>query len=101
MTEPAGYLLHLARHRRGAILRALADTPAEAASDVALHAILADGPFRSSLAAVEEALRWLGERRLIDIDPAGEVVFARVTQRGADLVAGLESDPGVARLRPR
>ena len=95
------FVAHLERGLRGALLRALSEAPAEAASDVLLQQVIAGTPWRSGLERVSQQLRWLGERGYVLVEDLGGRVFATITQRGLDLVNGLEADPDVARERPR
>jgi hypothetical protein len=95
------YREHMARSLRGALLHALAEAPAEAASTVVLHAVLAEGAYRAGMASIDEAVRWLAERRLVAVEEVGGALFATITEAGMDIVAGREGDPGIRRIRPR
>lgn len=99
--QPASYSEHMARPLRGAILRTLAAAPAEAASDVVLHSVLADGPHRAGLVAIAEALRWLGGRGYLRLEEIDGVLFATITDRGVDVAERREGDPGIRLDRPR
>ena len=95
------YSEHMARPLRGAILQALASTPTEAASDVVLHSVLADGPHRAGLATIGQQLRWLAERGYLTLEEIRGVLFATVTDRGVDVAERREGDPGIRLGRPR
>lgn len=95
------YREHMARSLRGALLHALAQAPAEAASTIVLHAVLSEGAYRAGMAAIDEAVKWLAERRLVVIEDVGGAVFATITEAGMDIVEGREGDPGIRRIRPR
>jgi len=100
-TAPPTYTEHMARPLRGAILQTLAATPAEAASDVVLHSILATGPHRAGLATIGAQMRWLAERGYLALEDIGGVLFATVTERGVDVAERREGDPGIRLERPR
>ena len=50
--------------------------------------------------AQADALHWLAQRGLIGIREEAGFVVARLTDRGADVAAGRETVPGVARPQP-
>ena len=81
-------------------LRLLGELPAYSANHRTLAAALRTRGHNPSADALADTLSWLAGRGLVETrDDAGYTV-ARLTDRGADVAAGREAVPGVARPMP-
>lgn len=49
---------------------------------------------------VRTELQWLAEQGLLSLESVGELIVAKLNQRGHDAARGLAQVPGVARPRP-
>ncbi len=95
------YLDTLAEHRRLALLEVLQTAPG-----YGLHEYLIRDQLRAlGIACTMDVLRgdlaWLADLGAVTVAQAEHASIAQLTERGADVAAGLASVPGIARPSPR
>ncbi len=81
-------------------LRLLDELPAYSANHRTLAAALQTRGHNPSADALADTLNWLAARGLLETREEAGYVVARLTDRGADVAAGRETVPGVARPMP-
>lgn len=85
---------------RSAALRLLADLPEYRANDI----VIADAVRALGLGCTNDQLRghltWLEEQRLVTLVDVGGIKVATITERGAEVAAGLAHIDGVQRPKP-
>lgn len=93
------YADYLSEDRRLVILRILTEMPGYRANSSVLHTVLQEWGHEPSRDQVKGELRWLEEQRLVQLDDVadGDVLLAKLTERGADVAAGRARVDGVKR----
>ncbi|MDA8230357.1 MAG: ArsR family transcriptional regulator [Magnetospirillum sp.] len=87
----------LREERRLAALKVLTKAPGRSANAYVLHRALTSLGHPCALDQVRTELAWLAEQGLLAAEDLGNgMVVATLTQRGADVGAGLARVPGVA-----
>ena len=89
----------VAKSRRLALLRILAEAPGYSANESVLQTALDSLGFRESRDQVRGDISWLAEPGLLTIEDVG-VMVATLSRRGEDVAAGRANHPGVARPSP-
>ncbi len=84
-------------HRRLAILRGLAASPASTSNDSLLNALLDDLGVLSTRDQVRTAIAWLAEQGLVTVRDREGLVIVEATGRGLDVAASKAYVPGIAR----
>lgn len=85
---------------RLALLQALEQDPGYSHNENILQMILASVGHDVSADRVRTELRWLEEQGLLAITTVGELLIAKVTQRGVDVALGRSRVDGIGRVRP-
>lgn len=91
----------LAQDQRLVVLRALEQDTAYTLNESILHDIMDMFGHKCSRDCVKTHLAWLREQGLVTIQDVSGYMVATLTQRGADVVHGRSSVPGVKRPSPR
>ena len=89
------YAEFLRQDQRLVILRILAEMPSYTANSSVLYEALGHYGHNPTRDQVKTEIRWLEEQGLVSVDDAGGVLVARITERGADVVAARTIVPGV------
>lgn len=93
---------HQREDRRLVLLRLLAEGPGYSLNSSNLHAGLEYLRIHVTRADLLDDLRWLAAQGLVRMEPIIDGVYGcELTAAGADVVAGIEHVPGIARARPR
>jgi hypothetical protein len=95
------YAEDVARHRRLAVLRHLAEVTDYVSNESVLLDVLRKLGLPLSQDALMTELYWLREQGFIAFDSASPFIVVTATRRGIDLAQGLAEHPGVQRPRPR
>lgn len=77
------------------ILRVLAEMPSYTANSSVLAKGLGEFGHHPSRDVVKSEITWLGEQGLVTITKAEDVLVAKLTERGADVVHARTAVPGV------
>ena len=85
----------LREDQRLVILRVLANMPSYTANSSVLHGALTQVGHNPSRDQVKTEIRWLEEQGLVTVEPVYDLLVARITERGADVVAARTLVPGV------
>ena len=80
-------------------LRVLSETPGFRANSSVLFNLLDQFGHAVTRDQVKTELRWLAEQGLVEVDEAGSVLVAKLTERGQDVAEGRAVVDGVARPR--
>ena len=80
-------------------LRVLSETPGFRANSSVLFNLLDQFGHAVTRDQVKTELRWLSEQGLVELDEAGSVLVAKLTERGQDVAEGRAVVDGVARPR--
>ncbi len=89
---------HLNKDRRLVILRFLLDMGGYRSNSSVIWAFMHDMGHAVSRDFVKTQIHWLAEQQLVSVtEPVTGVLMASLTERGADVAAGLVATPGVAR----
>jgi hypothetical protein len=86
--------------RRLEILRLLTEGPGYQLNVFVLRPALQSRGHTVSHDNVATDLAWLAEQGLVTVSQASDVTVGKLTQRGADVAAGLAIVPGVKRPEP-
>ena len=95
------YAEDVARHRRLAVLRHLAEVTDYVSNESVLLDVLRKLGLPLSQDALMTELYWLREQGFVTFDPEAAFIVVTATRRGVDLASGLAEHPGVQRPRPR
>ncbi len=95
------YAVSVARHRRLAVLRHLAEVTDYVSNESVLLDVLRKLGLSLSHDALMTELFWLREQGFVAFDSDAAFVVVTATRRGIDLAQGLAEHPGVQRPRPR
>ena len=90
---------YLRKDVRLVALRVLSETPGFRANSSVLFNLLDQFGHAVTRDQVETELRWLAEQGLVEVDEAGSVLVAKLTERGQDVAEGRAVVDGVARPR--
>lgn len=90
---------YLRRDVRLVALRVLSETPGFRANSSVLFNLLDQFGHAVTRDQVKTELRWLAEQGLVEVDEAGSVLVAKLTERGQDVAEGRAVVDGVARPR--
>lgn len=82
------------------ILRILSKLPGYTSSPSIIFEGLTRHSYNPSSLQIKEDLRWLEDRGLVSIEDDGTILVARLTERGAEVVADRLTVIGVRRTRP-
>ena len=86
--------------RRLVILKLLDKAPGYRSSDYVLQSALPGVGHDASIDMIRTDLAWLQEQGLLNVEMAGPVQIAKLTQRGVDVANGRALVPGVKRPGP-
>jgi len=89
------YADFLREDMRLVILRVLANMPSYTANSSVLHGALGQVGHNPSRDQIKSEIRWLEEQGLLTVEPVFDLLVARITERGADVVAARTLVPGV------
>lgn len=92
MSQFASYIRE---DQRLVILRVLANMPSYTANSSVLHGALTHVGHNPSRDQIKTEIRWLEEQGLVTVEPVFDLLVARITERGADVVAARTVVPGV------
>lgn len=90
---------YLRKDVRLVALRVLSETPGFRANSSVLFNLLDQFGHAVTRDQVKTELRWLAEQGLVEVDEAGSVLVAKLTERGQDVAEGRAVVDGVARPR--
>ena len=90
---------YLRKDVRLVALRVLSETPGFRANSSVLFNLLDQFGHAVTRDQVKTELRWLAEQGLVELDEAGSVLVAKLTERGQDVAEGRAVVDGVARPR--
>ena len=90
---------YLRKDMRLVALRVLSETPGFRANSSVLFNLLDQFGHAVTRDQVKTELRWLAEQGLVEVDEAGSVLVAKLTERGQDVAEGRAVVDGVARPR--
>ena len=90
---------YLRKDVRLVALRVLSETPGFRANSSVLFNLLDQFGHAVTRDQVKPELRWLAEQGLVEVDEAGSVLVAKLTERGQDVAEGRAVVDGVARPR--
>lgn len=90
----------LTEDRRLVALRLLAESGGYRANEYLMQSALSGFGHDVSADRLRADLAWLAEQGLIDVELAGTVQIAKLTQRGLDVAQGRALHPGVKRPGP-
>jgi hypothetical protein len=77
------------------ILRVLATMPSYTANSSVLHGALTRVGHNPSRDQIKTEIRWLEEQNLVTVEEVFDLLVARITERGTDVVAARTVVPGV------
>jgi Fe2+ or Zn2+ uptake regulation protein len=86
---------YIREDQRLVILRVLASMPSYTANSSVLHTALGQVGHNPSRDQVKTEIHWLAEQGLVTIEEVFDLLVARITERGADVVAARTVVPGV------
>jgi hypothetical protein len=89
------FVNYIREDQRLVILRVLAQMPSYTANSSVLHGGLVQVGHNPSRDQVKTEIRWLEEQGLVTVEEVFDLLVARITERGADLVAARITVPGV------
>lgn len=92
---------HLRRDVRLVTLRVLSEMPGYRSNSSVLFTALDRFGHTVTRDQVKTELRWLAEQGLVELDEAGSVLVAKLTERGQDVAEGRAVVDGVAKPRAR
>lgn len=81
--------------QRLVILRLLSELPAYTSNSSVIAQLLSQFGHAMSRDQVKTEIWWLAEQGLLEVDEAESVLVVKLTERGADVVAGRTRVPGV------
>ena len=90
---------YLRKDLRLVALRVLSETPGFRANSSVLSNLLDRFGHAVTRDQMKTELRWLSEQGLVELDEAGSVLVAKLTERGQDVAEGRAVVDGVARPR--
>ena len=90
---------YLRKDMRLVALRVLSETPGFRANSSVLFNLLDQFGHAVTRDQMKTELRWLAEQGLVEVDEAGSVLVAKLTERGQDVAEGRAVVDGVARPR--
>ena len=90
---------YLRKDVRLVALRVLSETPGFRANSSVLFNLLDQFGHAVTRDQMKTELRWLAEQGLVEVDEAGSVLVAKLTERGQDVAEGRAVVDGVARPR--
>ena len=90
---------YLRKDVRLVALRVLSETPGFRANSSELSNLLDRFGHAVTRDQMKTELRWLSEQGLVELDEAGSVLVAKLTERGQDVAEGRAVVDGVARPR--
>jgi hypothetical protein len=90
---------YLREDQRLVILRCLAQMPSYTANSSVLHGGLTQIGHNPSRDQVKTEIRWLEEQGLVTVEVVFDLLVARLTERGADVVEARVAVPGVKKPR--
>lgn len=89
------YAAYLREDMRLVILRVLNEMPSYTANSSVLSNALGEFGHATSRDVVKSEISWLGEQGLVTITKASDVLVAKLTERGSDVVHARTVVPGV------
>lgn len=92
---------HLRKDVRLVTLRVLSEMPGYRSNSSVLFTALDRFGHTVTRDQVKTELRWLAEQGLVELDEAGSVLVAKLTERGQDVAEGRAVVDGVAKPRAR
>lgn len=90
---------YLRKDVRLVVLRILCEMPSYRANSSVIATVLHQFGHAVTRDQVKTELRWLAEQGLVDLDEAGSVLVATLTERGQDVAEGRAVVDGIARPR--
>lgn len=94
------YKVHETQHLRLAILKFLHEDADYSINDSLLRDAIGHFGFSPSRDALRTQLRWLEEQQLLTIEEVGNLLVAKLTERGCDVATGAAKVDGVKRPGP-
>ena len=91
----------ITQDRRLVVLRALAEDAGYSHNESILQTILKLYGHQISRDQVRALIGWLAEQDLVSVDKVGDLMIAKLTERGADVADGSAVVAGVKRPAPK